>query len=82
MFRREHETNRRQPFPPAVSLHRVIPAVKNPVVLGNAPMKGSDKGYRYIILNGSWLDHLVTDHGQDRQQFRDSLTDSICILME
>jgi len=45
-------------------------------------MKGSDKGYRYIILNGSWFDHLVIDHGQDRQQFRDSLTDSISILMK
>jgi hypothetical protein len=26
-------------------------------------MEGSDKSYRYIILNGSWLDHLVPDHG-------------------
>jgi len=60
----------------------VIPAVRSQVVLGNAAMKGSEKAYRYIILNGSWFDHLVIDHGQDRQQFRDSLTDSISILMK
>src|SRR5438552_2885768 len=32
IFRCEHETNRRQPIPTAVSLHRVIPAVRSPVV--------------------------------------------------
>jgi len=46
-----------------------------PQFLGIAAMKGWDKGYHYTILNGSWLDHPVIDHSQDREQFRDSLTD-------